>query len=226
MSVHPMDNPVWHSLSSEQQPFAIGTQHALRYPADVAPFVAIAQDSASARNDALDLVAPSEPVYFVGTAPRDMAGWEVLKESRILQMMWDSATTLSRDRIGIEELTAADASAMVELTTLAFPGFFRSRTHELGRYCGIRDGNLLVSMAGERMRATGFQEISGVCTHPRFVGRGYSAKLNACMIESISARGVQPFLHVSSDNERAQSLYRRLGFVIRAQLELWHLRKR
>ena len=46
MSVHPMDNPVWHSLSSEQQPFAIGTQHALRYPADVAPFVAIAQDSA------------------------------------------------------------------------------------------------------------------------------------------------------------------------------------
>ena len=225
MSVHPMDNPVWHSLSSEQRSFAIGTQHALRYPTDVAPFVAIAQSGVSAHNDALDLVAPGEAVYFVGTAPRDLVGWAVLKESRILQMMWDSSTALSLDRIGIEELTAADAPAMVELTSLAFPGFFCSRTHELGRYCGIRDGALLVSMAGERMRATGFQEISGVCTHPRYVGRGYSAKLNTCMIESIRARGAQPFLHVSSDNERAQSLYRRLGFVIRAELELWHLRK-
>jgi predicted GNAT family acetyltransferase len=96
----------------------------------------------------------------------------------------------------------------------------------LGHYCGIREGGRLVSMAGERMRATGYQEISGVCTHPDYVGRGYSAKLNACMIDSISARGVQPFLHVSDNNERAKALYRRLGFVARRELGLWHVRRR
>ena len=116
--------------------------------------------------------------------------------------------------------------AMVELTTLAFPGFFRQRTNELGHYVGIKDGAALVSMAGERMRATGFQEISGVCTHPQYVGRGFSAKLNAYMIDYIQARGIHPFLHVSSGNARAQSLYRHLGFVERAELPLWHLRRR
>jgi ribosomal protein S18 acetylase RimI-like enzyme len=225
MSAHPMDNPIWHSLTTEQRSFALGTDDAVRYPGDVAPFIGIARDGERARTDALDLVDVGESVYFVGVAPRDLTGWEILSESRILQMMWDAATPLPRDRSDIVELTADDAPAMVELTTLAFPGFFRRRTHALGRYCGIKHGNLLVSMAGERMRATGFQEISGVCTHPQYVGRGYSAKLNACMIESICQRGVHPFLHVSSNNSRAQALYRRLGFVARVELPLWYVRR-
>jgi ribosomal protein S18 acetylase RimI-like enzyme len=162
----------------------------------------------------------------VGVAPQDLSGWEVLSESRILQMMWDRSTALPEDRTGIVELTATDGPAMVELTRLAFPGFFRQRTYTLGRYCGIRQDRTLAAMAGERMRATGFQEISGVCTHPEHVGRGHSSKLNASMIEAICARGVQPFLHVSCDNERAISLYRRLGFVTRAELGLWHVRRR
>ena len=226
MSGHPMDNPIWHSLATEQSSFAIGTQHAVRYHADIAPFIAIEHDGVQARDAALSLAQRGEAFYFVGTAPRDLTGWDVLSESRILQMMWDGTTPLPRDRTGIDELSAADGPAMVELTALAFPGFFRQRTYELGRYCGIHADRRLVSMAGERMCATGFQEISGVCTHPAFVGRGYSAKLNACMIDSIHARGVQPFLHVSSNNARAQALYRRLGFVTRAELGLWHVRRR
>jgi ribosomal protein S18 acetylase RimI-like enzyme len=226
MRAHPMDNPIWHSLTTEQSSFAIGDANARRYPASIAPFVAIPEDNESARVAAATLVAPGENVYFVGVGPRDLTGWELLSDSYILQMMWDFATELPTDRSDIVELSAADAPAMVELTTLAFPGFFRQRTVELGRYCGIRQGDQLISMAGERMRATGFQEISGVCTHPDFVGRGHSAKLNACMIESICARDVHPFLHVSSNNTRAQSLYRRLGFDTRAELRLWHVRRR
>ncbi|HVF16419.1 MAG TPA: GNAT family N-acetyltransferase [Steroidobacteraceae bacterium] len=225
MRAHPMDNPVWHSLATQQSAFAIGDEYALRYSPSIAPFVAIPEDSESSRLAAATLVTSGESVYFVGVAPRDLSGWEVLSDSYILQMMWDFATELPSDRSDIVELSAADAPAMVELTALAFPGFFRERTVELGRYCGIRHGDQLISMAGERMRATMFQEISGVCTHPNYVGRGYSARLNACMIESICKREVQPFLHVSSNNARAQSLYRRLGFETRAELRLWHVRR-
>ncbi len=31
-------------------------------------------------------------------------------------------------------------------------------------------------MAGERMHAEGFTEISGVCTHPQFQGRGLARR--------------------------------------------------
>jgi ribosomal protein S18 acetylase RimI-like enzyme len=226
MRAHPMDNPVWHSLSTEQSSFAIGDEHALRYPGSIAPFLAIPEDNESSRAAATDLVSSGESVFFVGVAPHDLRGWELLSDSYILQMMWDFVTELPHDRSGIVDLSAVDAPAMVELTALAFPGFFRPRTIELGRYCGIRHGDQLISMAGERMRATGFQEISGVCTHPDHVGLGYSGKLNACMIDSICERGVHPFLHVSSNNTRAQSLYRRLGFQTRAELRLWHVRRR
>lgn len=226
MRVHPMDNPIWRSLTTEQRTLAIGTDDAVRYPGDVAPFIAVENDGERGREAALALAEPGEAVYFVAIAPRNLGGWDVLGQSRVVQMMWDATTALPGDRAGIVELSAADAAAMVELTALAFPGFFRRRTWELGHYCGVRVDDVLVSMAGERMRATGYQEISGVCTHPSHVGRGYSAKLNAYMIESIRARGVQPFLHVSSPNTRAISLYRRLGFVERIEMPMWHVRRR
>jgi len=39
--------------------------------------------------------------------------------------------------MAIVRMTAADADAMVALTTLAFPGFFRERTHEMGTITGF-----------------------------------------------------------------------------------------
>ena len=226
MVAHPMDNPIWHSLRTEQRSFAIGDEHAIRYPSAVAPFVAIEADTDGARKTAADLVAPGEAVYFISVAPAVLSDWDLLSEGTILQMMWNPEAALAIDRNGIVELSSEDAAAMVDLTGIAFPGFFRERTFQLGRYLGIKEGARLVSMAGERMRAAGFQEISGVCTHPDYTGRGYAAKLNARMIEMICERGVQPFLHVSSHNTRAHSLYRHLGFVERATLRLWHVKRR
>ncbi len=55
---------------------------------------------------------------------------------------------------------------MLALTALVFPGFFRARIYELGRYLGIRQEGQLVAMAGERFFAGRYREISAVCTHP------------------------------------------------------------
>ena len=47
----------------------------------------------------------------------------------------------------------------------------------MGQYLGIFDGDRLVAMAGERMTLAGFVEVSAVCTHPDYRGRGYAKQL-------------------------------------------------
>lgn len=64
----------------------------------------------------------------------------------------------------VVELGAADVPEMLALADATRPGPFWRRTHELGRYVGVRDGGRLVAMVGERLRPPGWTEISGVCT--------------------------------------------------------------
>jgi len=47
---------------------------------------------------------------------------------------------------------------------------------ELGRYFGVIENGRLAAMAGERMGMPGFREVSAVCTHPDFLGRGLAQK--------------------------------------------------
>src|SRR5215467_14372400 len=75
-------------------------------------------------------------------------------------------------------LGTTDVPEMLELTAATEPGPFLPQTIRMGSYFGIRasDGRL-VAMAGERLRSTAFAEISAVCTHPEFRGRGYAPAL-------------------------------------------------
>src|SRR6266567_6198253 len=111
-----------------------------------------------------------------------------------------------------------DVPAMMELTELTKPGPFSARTHELGTFFGIRLGNQLAAMAGERMKLDGYTEITAVCTHPSFRGRGYAQALLGAVSRMIMARGETPFLHVFSDNAPAIALYHRMGLRIRCRL--------
>ena len=67
-------------------------------------------------------------------------------------------------------------------------------------------------MAGERMHAGTLREISGVCTHPDFQGRGLARQLMLKLIRRQMLRGETPFLHVMSANTGARGLYARMGF--------------
>ena len=53
-----------------------------------------------------------------------------------------------------------DVPAMMELAELTKPGPFSARTHELGTFLGIRVGNQLAAMVGERMKLDGYTEIT------------------------------------------------------------------
>jgi predicted GNAT family acetyltransferase len=62
------------------------------------------------------------------------------------------------------------------------------------------------------MEAGTLKEISGVCTHPAFQGRGYARRLMHRLIRLQLARGQTPFLHVMKGNDAARALYARMGF--------------
>ena len=80
-------------------------------------------------------------------------------------------------------------------------------------------------MAGERLKAPGFTEISAVCTHPDARGRGLAAALMRRVAAGIVARGEELFLHVYPHNKSAIALYERLGFRHRADIQLNVLRR-
>ncbi|MEJ2750616.1 MAG: GNAT family N-acetyltransferase [Anaerolineae bacterium] len=95
----------------------------------------------------------------------------------------------------------------------------------MGQYLGLRRNGRLVAMAGERLHLTGFCEISAVCTHPDYRGRGYAGALTTMVAKNMIARQEIPFLHVSSTNHTAIKLYKRLGFQIRREITLTILKK-
>ena len=220
MTAHPLDNPVWSSLTTRHTALAVMQPLAGRYPPQVAPFAAVGEPDPRAIEQLEVLVNGGESVYLVGVVPPFGLGWSVEGHGVIPQLL---CTTQATVRPGPDPVTLTEAhrSDMLALTQLVFPGFFRARTVEMGRYIGIYHGRVLAAMAGERMHLDGFQEISAVCTHPEFLGRGYAQRLVAQLTNAVLDRGVTPFLHVHRDNARALSLYEHLGFRIRTELGLW-----
>ena len=114
---------------------------------------------------------------------------------------------------------------MLSLTKLTNPGPFLERTIEFGHYRGIFDGEELVAMAGQRMHSFNYAEISAVCTHPDYLGRGYARQLLLNQAQRIQAEGNIPYLHVLSTNERALKVYTGLGFVTRKEMYFYVLQK-
>ena len=100
-----------------------------------------------------------------------------------------------------------------------------ARTHTMGRFIGVRIEGRLAAMAGERMRFPGYVEVSGVCTHPDFRGRGLARRLSAAVAADIQRRGEQPFLHAWTTNTAAIALYESLGFAVRAAVNIAVLRR-
>src|SRR5690242_6244624 len=76
---HALDNPVWASLNSAHASLARRTTSAARYPADVAPFVAVAPGVAHAAEELATLVDVGEAVLFVGPSPPLDTKWSAIE---------------------------------------------------------------------------------------------------------------------------------------------------
>jgi predicted GNAT family acetyltransferase len=210
-----LDNPVWNALSTTHASFAEGDNLAKRYPVDVAPFAATRDQSAESDRSLARMLGPE------GTAAIPLAtmtvlptGWTVVRKIDSAQMIWNIQTQPLVEH-SFEELNISQVDEMLALVELTKPGPFFKRTPELGSYLGIREAGKLVAMAGERLKPHGYTEISAVCTHPDYRGRGYASSLVSILIQRITRRNEIPFLHVRMENVDAIRVYEKLGFQTR-----------
>jgi GNAT superfamily N-acetyltransferase len=206
-----LDHIFWHALSGAHRRHSSGTDSARRYTQGFSPIIAFADP---ARPDFAAL-APwcekGEHFYcenWTGAAP---PGWRIDAETTMFRMLWDGAAPAADPAPQAQPLRPQHAQQALELATLCKPGPFGIRTIELGDYFGVFDGERLMAMAGERLRAPGLCEISGVCTHPDYQGRGLAKRLIAKLILRHQQRGERSFLHVMRSNP-AHQLYLDMGF--------------
>jgi len=220
----PLDNPIHAALSTLHRDIALRAGGAARYPAEVAPFFAVEDPAADATDAVAALVAPGESVYLLGVAPATVRGARLHAYDKLSQMVCD-APLADVDGPQVQPLDAAHRDDVLALTALVYPHYFRPRTMDMGRYFGIYENGRLAAMIGERLGSHTAREISAVCTHPDFNGRGYARRLMAFLTNDLLARNVRPFLHVSHENARAKTMYERIGFHAAPDIGFWSLRR-
>lgn len=218
-----LDNPFHTSLTTRHRNLALGSERAWAFPSDYAPFLGVPDADAAEPADLVALLAPGETRLLIGVAPHQHEGLALEVFQPLAQMVAERDLELPAgpDILPLDERHRSDVLA---LTALVYPHYFRPRTMELGRYFGIYLDGRLAAMIGERMGSPLSQEISAVCTHPDFLGRGYARRLLAFLSNDVRARGLLPYLHVSHANDRACSLYLQMGYRLRADVGFYALR--
>lgn len=217
---HILDRPIWNALHTAHADLAEGGERAMRYPPSIVPFAAAADDTRESLEALENLPAVDEAMAIVEAGPVIIPqGLTVVAEGKLVQMIAERPYERISDS-RLQPLTSDDAEEMLALATLTKPGPFTLRAQSLGTFWGVKIEGRLVTMAGQRLRQPGFGELSGLCTHPDFQGRGLGTLLFRYVAGEISARGDTVFLHAYYTNTPAITLYKALGFKLRSEMNL------
>ncbi|TBD37835.1 GNAT family N-acetyltransferase [Rhizobium ruizarguesonis] len=223
---HILDRPIWSALETAHADLAEGGKSARRYPVSIVPFAASADDTPESLDALENLPSQAESMILVESGPIAIPpGLAIVTEASLVQMVAERPhERLSDTRI--QPLTEADAADMLVLATLTKPGPFTLRAQSLGSFWGIKSEGRLVAMAGQRMRQTGFIELSGLCTHPDFQGRGLGTLLFRFVAGEIASSGDTAYLHAYAANTSAISLYKTHGFALRSEMNMRVVKRR
>ncbi|GAB1817609.1 GNAT family N-acetyltransferase [Herbidospora sp. RD11066] len=205
METDVLANPVWAALTGPHAHLAVVNGRTRRYPLDVSPFAAV--PDAFGPGDWADLDG-QVLTTCEGPAAED---WETLFALPGVQMEGSAVAGEAGD---VVVLGPDDVPEMLDLVARTQPGPFAPRTIEMGTYLGLREEGRLIAMAGERLKAPGWTEISAVCTDPAHRGRGLASRLVLAVVAGVRARGERPFLHAATVNVNAIRLYESLGFTV------------
>lgn len=219
-----LDNPAWYALNTGNSNLAYGNERVKFFDKDVAPFVGFDENTEENFDALYNLITHDELVAFVSSYPVAIPGkWKILRHVPCLQMVHNGKL----NEVGAEliNLTNDHVPQMMNLAELTKPGPFRERTIDFGTFQGMFENDKLVAMAGQRMAPLPYVEISAVCTHPDYTGKGYAKQLLTSQANHIIAQNSVPFLHVRDDNHRAIKVYENVGFVTRTDMYFYMLSK-
>src|SRR5215471_15192731 len=102
-------NAVWHALQTEHRHFAISVGNACRYPADVAPFAAVAAPTTTALQELHSLLAPGESVWLLGDTYPNLPELSFEETLECFQMFLPEEITPPDPTIQIVPLSTAHA---------------------------------------------------------------------------------------------------------------------
>lgn len=216
-----LDNMAWNALAGPQGHLADWSNNrcAVRYRRRVSPICATERTDDAAWTGLEELAGGQGYISLfrdkVATPP---ATWNEVFREEISQYV--AVDLAEPPELPIVQLGEADAEEMVALTKLTEPGPFGKETYQTGQYFGLRRDGRLIAMAGERMRADGWGEISAVCVHPDALRQGLGAAMTLAAAKEIADRGDRPMLHVRGGNDSAHGLYRKLGFEVRKMISV------
>lgn len=217
---NPLDYPIRTALFTRQAYLAEIKGGARRYPADIAPFASVEAQTPGNWEALHALMCADQPAVLFTPEPVAPSGPLEIVMAATGEQMIGAPTEFEGPMPQIVRLGDDDAPEMRALVELTRPGPFGPRTHQLGRFFGIRVEGRLAAMTGERMTPGDYTEMTAVCVHPDFRGRRYAQALLAHVSRQIVTRGEMPFLHVFSENHSAIALYKRQGMTIRRQLHV------
>ena len=221
-------NPFWFALQTEHAALSQGGALARRYQPGYLPFAGLSQNSGAALEELHGLLAPGESAWVASEEPLiSSPHWTLLEQIPCVQMLYVPRGAAAVPPPGQDPapdlLTIVDVPEMLALKEVAFPGFYGPKAPSLGTYYGVRVQGSLVAMAGERLALPGLREVSAVCTHPAYRGRGFAELLILTLLQQHSILGLGSLLHAAAGNHGALRLYKRLGFVHTRSLLFHHL---
>ncbi|MBI1280361.1 MAG: GNAT family N-acetyltransferase [Anaerolineaceae bacterium] len=225
VSGHVLDNPFWFSLISHHAHFASGTALVKAYPPSVFPMTTLVDHSDATLADFERLSNAGETTTLVCEAnpPQHIPGWTIQRTITVDQMVCQQRVPQPETSGDIVDLNASHVPEIMELLEATHPLPFFPRSIELGHFIGIRQRGQLVATAGQRIWMTGYQEISTICTHPNWQGRGYARTLSSILVNEIWDNGETPFLHMNAHNPVTKHLYESLNFRTRCPMTILFL---
>lgn len=213
-----LDNPAWSSLTGHHAHLALGNELVKHYPEDVSPFVGVRDWEHPQVWDAiLEAFGHGATVGVSHADPLLPEGWTPVFSVPGVQLVQTDRLSTRPDEEAVE-LGGEDSAEMLALVERNRPGPFLPRTHEMGRYVGIRRNGRLIAMAGERLHPEGWTEISAVAVDAEHRRQGLASRLVLDVAFHIQQRGDRALLHASADNTNAISGYEKLGFALRRRL--------